>query len=827
MPITQTRGRLVAVLAMVSLAVGIAVPSTAGAAPRAKASSVPPKGPHIEDPCSVVPPPAATYDFPVPAADPTPVDPLATVPSAGGGTFVDTVTGQPFVPRGAHYVRLATVALSHRYTVCMSSDFDTGTGLDHYNPNRAAQALSQMHADGYNEVSVGLNPFEIGNPSGTGLDPAYLANVASFINIARADDIRVLIALMPLPQNGGYLPTQPGYTTVGLPKYHDANLYYIDANYLVAEQRYISDFVTGLTGAGANMSDIFSLELVGEAVYRSNQWPLNLTKGLVQTDGRTQPYDMADPSSRNQLMDANLLHWENQLTGTIHTDLPGTLVSVGFFPPYALVHFPSARVSRPTLSLSTKSDVDFVDIHMYPKFGPMADQLHSLGVSSSSVTKPIVLGEFGEYATQAPTPEVAAADLVTWQDLSCRVGGFRFDGWLTWTWDTLPSEQIGIYNMVDGNGAIASALAPNVRTDPCTPQRTSVHPSVYPRHPQTGQRVTYSAIVRVPGAAPTGTVTFTTGSTYLCATKVSALTTQAASGTCAAANAPMGSDDIRATYSGDENFTRSSGEVSLRVESPSSAPPAPPVANGSLPAPVVGMASLPDGSGYWLADSAGGISAHGDAIDYGSLAGQALNAPITHIVATPDGLGYWLVAQDGGTFAFGDAGFYGSMGGKPLNAPVVDIAPTADGRGYWLVASDGGIFAFGDALFQGSMGGQHLNEPVVGLAADNRTGGYWEVSSDGGIFAFDAPFLGSTGAIVLNEPVNGMTATGDDQGYLFVASDGGIFTYGDAGFYGSMGGSPLNTAIVGLATDDAGGGYWLVGADGGIFNFGAPFYGAD
>ena len=29
-----------------------------------------------------------------------------------------------------------------------------------------------------------------------------------------------------------------------------------------------------------------------------------------------------------------------------------------------------------------------------------------------------------------------------------------------------------------------------------------------------------------------------------------------------------------------------------------------------------------------------------------------LNAPITHIVATPDGGGYWLVASDGGVFSF-------------------------------------------------------------------------------------------------------------------------------------------------------------------------------
>ena len=249
-------------------------------------------------------------------------------------------------------------------------------------------------------------------------------------------------------------------------------------------------------------------------------------------------------------------------------------------------------------------------------------------------------------------------------------------------------------------------------------------------------------------------------------------------------------------------------------------PPGPP------PVEFGGMASMPDGSGYWLVDSTGAVHPHGAAVSYGSMAGRPLNAPISHIVSTADGHGYWLVASDGGTFAFGDAGYYGSMGGKHLNAPVVDIAPTADGHGYWLVASDGGIFAFGDAGFYGSMGGLPLNQPVVGMTADPATGGYWEVATDGGIFAFDAPFYGSMGASPLNRPINGMTATNDGLGYAFVASDGGIFTYGDFVFHGSAGATPLNAPVMGMATDPATGGYWLAGADGKVFGYGAPSYGS-
>ena len=37
------------------------------------------------------------------------------------------------------------------------------------------------------------------------------------------------------------------------------------------------------------------------------------------------------------------------------------------------------------------------------------------------------------------------------------------------------------------------------------------------------------------------------------------------------------------------------------------------------------------------------------------MGGKPLNTPIVGMAATPDGGGYWLVASDGGIFSFGDA----------------------------------------------------------------------------------------------------------------------------------------------------------------------------
>ena len=255
---------------------------------------------------------------------------------------------------------------------------------------------------------------------------------------------------------------------------------------------------------------------------------------------------------------------------------------------------------------------------------------------------------------------------------------------------------------------------------------------------------------------------------------------------------------------------------------------APPYIPGPNSPVAVGMAATPNGGGYDIVGSDGGIFTFGNAAFYGSTGSEHLNRPMVGMAATPDGRGYWLVASDGGIFTFGDAAFYGSTGGMHLNQPIVGMAATPDGHGYWLVASDGGIFTFGDAVFYGSTGGMHLNRPVVGMASTPSGHGYWLVASDGGIFTFgDAVFYGSTGGMHLNRPVVGMASTPSGHGYWLVASDGGIFTFGDAVFYGSTGSEHLNLPVLGMESTPNGGGYWLIASDGGIFTFGnAVFYGS-
>jgi hypothetical protein len=151
-----------------------------------------------------------------------------------------------------------------------------------------------------------------------------------------------------------------------------------------------------------------------------------------------------------------------------------------------------------------------------------------------------------------------------------------------------------------------------------------------------------------------------------------------------------------------------------------------------------------DGHGYWIADSTGDVYAFGDAGFYGSLpgvlgssiktspndvvSGHATTIPVTGFAAMPNGQGYWMADSSGDIYTFGDAISYGSLAALGIAPPPVTVtgytrpstvgvsiplstvsglARTSDGGGYWLTSLDGGVFAFGDAHYFGSVPGAH------------------------------------------------------------------------------------------------------------------------
>jgi len=94
---------------------------------------------------------------------------------------------------------------------------------------------------------------------------------------------------------------------------------------------------------------------------------------------------------------------------------------------------------------------------------------------------------------------------------------------------------------------------------------TTTVPTVNPASTTPGSRVAYSAAVSATAGTPSGTVSFAVGSTSLCSAELSAGTAS-----CAASDAPVGTDTVTARYGGNSNFAASSGSTSLQVNTPGS-----------------------------------------------------------------------------------------------------------------------------------------------------------------------------------------------------------------------------------------------------------------
>ena len=112
-----------------------------------------------------------------------------------------------------------------------------------------------------------------------------------------------------------------------------------------------------------------------------------------------------------------------------------------------------------------------------------------------------------------------------------------------------------------------------------------------------------------------------------------------------------------------------------------------------LAAIALAAALLPATAGSVSAASASAgpaVLPYGDAGFYGPTTNLTLNRPVVGMASTPDGGGYWLVASDGGVFNFGDAGFFGSgVGALGTGRIAAGIVRSRSGRGYDILATPG------------------------------------------------------------------------------------------------------------------------------------------
>jgi len=366
---------------------------------------------------------------------------IAVRQGSTGGEFYDTATNKKFTPRGNNFLLLDSNK--------QIATFNVGI----YNSTDAESVLSKMSQYGYNTVRVFVYAPAVGGS--VGLNNGYMNNVADFLIRAKAHNIYVMPTLQGIPQVGGYL------SPVDDTKFADGyNMTVLTQSGINGKEKFVKDFIQALKTRNAPLDHILGYSLENEFSYQIDLPPFSLTKGTIVTPGGS--FDMSNAAVKQRMMDVNLVNYTTQLTNTIHSVDPGSLVAMGWYP---------LTADRIQHGGSTKwifvdpenggSNLDFIDLHFYPLYGSVAQQIQAYQITSHK--KPIVMGEFGNKNTG--DIKQAATKLRDWQITSCQ---YNIRGWIFWGWNTAGVNQTGYFSAEESNNAINKLLAPVFRPDPCS-----------------------------------------------------------------------------------------------------------------------------------------------------------------------------------------------------------------------------------------------------------------------------------------------------------------------------------------------------------------------
>jgi hypothetical protein len=432
-------------------------------------------------PSSIVPSdsPPASGAVPTKASAPTaraenPEHRIGVRANNGVGEFYDRLTGEKFVARGANYV---FVPRGSGYT-------NTLLAVGTYDPQRTRADFAHLAGLGYNSVRVFLDqcnrgPACIGRAGASGLNPAYLDNIADMLLAARETGIYILFTSNDLPDEGGYSEEANFGSGGDFAGYR--NSYYLRPQSISATRRYWRDLLNGLGERNPAFDAVLGWQLLNEQWMFRDQPPLSLTSGTVQTT--TGSYDMGDPQQKKQMVSEGLIYYIAQMKEEILLHDPTALVTMGFFVPELVA--PDWYVD--TAPLLKGSDLDFFDFHAYP--GPLSLQAHAAGFGMLGyAARPIIMGEYGAFRHIYADAQTAGRVTTNWVAESCDLG---FDGWLYWTYypaDASAGDRT--WGLVDENDYLLELLSPHNQPDPCAPAE------------QAGGNLAYSKAARASNSLP-------------------------------------------------------------------------------------------------------------------------------------------------------------------------------------------------------------------------------------------------------------------------------------------------------------------------------------
>jgi hypothetical protein len=422
----------------------------------------------------------------------------APLPRVSSDGFTFRAGGQPFVPRGLNYVRLAQTGPEGPF----HSVFEPGR----YSPTDADHMLQFMQMHGYNVVRVFIDAggdqylHGIGrNPGEGGLNQDYLGNVEWFIRAAINRGIYVMPVFDSFPHNAFYRNT---YVNIGgrptNPQVDDLNLLYMDYGHVLAKQAYLWYFVNAMRGrlTPAYLSAIFAYELDNEVFWYANHKPFNTPNVMLDALDGGPPYNMADFADvgrgRQDAADDSLAYYARTVAGSLvgpNGIDPDGMVTMGFGTNQYLGRVGFVGLPGHCSGTGCKDGVDyrypgrpakvqnylsFIDMHTYPQGGTYTIRGDLESSEVQWFARPYLLGELGATkAVYGNNVRIAAVDMKNKQVNSCSVDGGA-KGWLFWTYDSdiivpnLASQGL-FYSLASEGGAINALLAPSQRPNPCVP----------------------------------------------------------------------------------------------------------------------------------------------------------------------------------------------------------------------------------------------------------------------------------------------------------------------------------------------------------------------
>jgi hypothetical protein len=376
----------------------------------------------------------------------------------GRAELFDRKTSKRFIVRGVNYIRLADLKKPDGNIILYHSTFNSG----HYDRARVQADLKAIAKSRYNVVRVFFNAATTGGIIGPGdsLSDAYLNNFLDFLARARENKLYVIPTLdwVPIPQSSS--PPGPMWCS----DYQCPNVHYLTEDGIRTNQVFFTRLIRWLISRKAPTDMILTYELRNELTFDSDLPPLSLPAGRVTT-ANGKEYNLSSPEEKNRMIEEGLVLWIDRVRESVLRVDPTALVSVGFIPP---------KEPNPTRTAETKvsvvgpvirkSQIDLVDIHVYPEAGglTMAQYAENFGVVGFT-SKPVIMGEFGALTSQFSSRESGLEQMV---ELQAASAGLGISGWVFWAWQI--EKNPDTYNLVDEGALVNHAIAPAFHPNPAS-----------------------------------------------------------------------------------------------------------------------------------------------------------------------------------------------------------------------------------------------------------------------------------------------------------------------------------------------------------------------